>query len=87
MRRTRTRSSGFRNAVPFEGISAEAVNVLGLIRAQTRQGRLITPRDRSDRAAGLAVASLVGLLLLEAEELHFVPCCDLFTETFDTFVA
>ena len=34
----------------------------------------------------LAVASRVGRLLLEAEELDFVPCSDLFTETFDTFV-
>ena len=34
----------------------------------------------------LAVAARVGQLLLEADELDFVPCSDLFPETFDTFV-
>jgi uncharacterized protein len=34
----------------------------------------------------LVVASRVGRLLLEAEELQFVPCSDLFAVTFDTFV-
>ena len=33
----------------------------------------------------LGVASRVGRLLLEAEELEFVPCSDLFPETFETF--
>jgi predicted nucleic acid-binding protein len=33
----------------------------------------------------LEVASRVGRLLLEAEELDFVPCSDLFSETFETF--
>ena len=34
----------------------------------------------------LEAASRVGRLLLEAEELEFVPCSDLFSETFDSFV-
>lgn len=33
----------------------------------------------------LEAASRVGRLLLEAEELDFVPCSDLFPETFETF--
>ena len=33
----------------------------------------------------LAVASRVGRLLLDAEELEFVPCADLFSRTFDVF--
>jgi predicted nucleic acid-binding protein len=33
----------------------------------------------------LEVASRVGRLLLEAEELEFVPCSDLFPETLETF--
>ncbi len=33
----------------------------------------------------LEVASRVARLLLEAEELAFVPCSDLFPETFETF--
>jgi predicted nucleic acid-binding protein len=33
----------------------------------------------------LEVASRVARLLLEAEELEFVPCSDLFLETFETF--
>lgn len=33
----------------------------------------------------LAVATRVGRLLLEADELEFIPCSDLFTETLDTF--
>jgi predicted nucleic acid-binding protein len=33
----------------------------------------------------LEVATRVGRLLLEAEELEFVPCSDLFTDTFETF--
>ncbi|MCL4852058.1 MAG: PIN domain-containing protein [Bryobacteraceae bacterium] len=33
----------------------------------------------------LEVASRVGRLLLEAEELEFVPCSDLFSETFEAF--
>jgi predicted nucleic acid-binding protein len=33
---------------------------------------------------GLEVASRVGRLLLEAEELDFVPCSDLFAEAFQT---
>ena len=33
----------------------------------------------------LEVASRVGQLLLEAEELEFVPCSGLFSETFETF--
>jgi predicted nucleic acid-binding protein len=31
------------------------------------------------------VASRVGRLLLDAEELEFVPCSDLFSETFEAF--
>src|SRR3954454_22400896 len=31
------------------------------------------------------VAARVGRLLLEAEELDFVPCSDLYAETFDLF--
>mgnify|MGYP000918996561 CR=1 FL=1 len=34
----------------------------------------------------LGVAARVGQLLLEAEELEFVPCSDLFNETLDAFV-
>jgi predicted nucleic acid-binding protein len=34
----------------------------------------------------LEVASRVGRLLLEAEELEFVPCSDLFSQAFETFV-
>ena len=33
----------------------------------------------------LDVSSRVGTLLLEAEELEFVPCSDLFLETFQIF--
>jgi hypothetical protein len=33
----------------------------------------------------LAVATRVGRLLLDAEELEFVPCSDLFLETLQTF--
>src|SRR3954454_7285121 len=33
----------------------------------------------------LDVATRVGRLLLEADELEFVPCSDLFIETLDTF--
>ena len=33
----------------------------------------------------LAVATRVGRLLLDAEELDFVPCSDLFLETLQTF--
>ena len=34
---------------------------------------------------GLSVAAQVGKLLLDAEELDFVPCSDLFSETLDLF--
>ncbi len=34
----------------------------------------------------LAVAARVAKLLLEAEELEFLPCSDMFAEMFDTFV-
>ena len=33
----------------------------------------------------LGVATRVGKLLLEAEELEFVPCSDLFSEAFESF--
>jgi len=34
---------------------------------------------------GLNVATRVGKILLAAQELDFVPCSDLFSETFKTF--
>jgi predicted nucleic acid-binding protein len=34
----------------------------------------------------LRVAAQVGTLLLEAAELEFVPCSDIFTAAFETFV-
>jgi len=35
---------------------------------------------------GLAEATRVGRLLLDAEELEFVPCSDLFSEAFERFM-
>ena len=34
----------------------------------------------------LAVAARVGTLLLDADELDFVPCSDLFAGAFETFI-